>query len=124
MPDLPHSNPKQFAQASPVLHVVDVLATESYYRDKLGFHRDFGVENYAVVWRDNAAVHFARGLEAPSGVHLFVWVRDVDAYYEELNERGTKAEIAPTTQPYGIREFSILDINGVSIVFGQDDELI
>ena len=124
MPDLPHSNPKQFIQGSPVLHVVDVLATASYYRDKLGFHWDFGDENYAVVWRDNAAVHFSRGSEAPSGVHLFVWVRDVDAYYEELNERGTKAEIAPTTQPYGIREFSILDINGVSIVFGQDDELI
>ena len=55
---------------------------------------------------------------------FIVSVRDVDAYYEELNERGTKAEIAPTTRPYGIREFSILDINGVSIVFGQDDELI
>ena len=55
---------------------------------------------------------------------FILWVRDVNAYYEELNERGTRAEIAPTTQPYGIREFSILDLNGVSIVFGQDDELI
>ena len=109
---------------SPVLHVVDVLAPASYYRDKLGFHWDLGDENYADVWRDNAAVHITRGSEALSGVHLFVWVRDVDAYYEELNERGTKAEIAPTTQPYGIREFSILDLNCVSIVFGQDDELI
>ena len=124
MPDLPHSNPKQLVQGSPVLHVVDVLATASYYRVKLGFHSDFAGDNYAVVWRDNAAVHFSRGSEAPSGVHLFVWVQDVVAYYEELNERGTKAEIAPTTQPCGIREFSILDINCVSIVFGQDDELI
>ena len=124
MPGVPHSNPKQFVQGSPVLHVVDVLATASYYRDTLGFNWDFGDENYAVVWRDNAAVHFTRGPEAPSGVHLFLWVRDVDAYYEELKERGTQAEMEPTTQPYGIREFSILDINGVAIVFGQDDELI
>ena len=28
MPDVPHSNPKQFVQGSPVLHVVDVLAKE------------------------------------------------------------------------------------------------
>ena len=49
---------------------------------------------------------------------FILWVRDVNAFYEELNERGTRAEIAPTTQPYGI-----LDLNGVSIVFGQDDEL-
>ena len=54
---------------------------------------------------------------------FILWVRDVNAYYEELNERGTRAEIAPTTQPYGIREFGILDLNGVSIVFGSDDEL-
>ena len=37
---------------------------------------------------------------------------------------GSGERLPPTTQPYGIREFSILDINGVSIVFGQDDELI
>jgi len=30
----------------------------------------------------------------------------------------------PTTQPYGIREFKLKDVNGVAIVFGQDDELL
>ena len=76
------------------------------------------------MWRDNAAVHFARGLAVPNGVHLFVWVRDVDAYYKEIVQRGVKAEMEPTTQPYGIREFKIKDVNGVAIVFGQDDELL
>jgi hypothetical protein len=28
----------------------------------------------------------------------------------------------PADQPYGIREFSLRDINGVGIVFGQDIE--
>ena len=76
------------------------------------------------MWRDNAAVHFTRGSAVPSGIHLFLWVRDVDAYYNEIAQRGVKAEMTPTTQPYGIREFKIVDVNGVSIVFGQDDELI
>ena len=124
MPGVPQSDPRQFVQGSAVLHVPDVLAAAEYYRDNLGFSWDFGDDQYAVVWRDNAAVHFARGLAVPNGVHLFVWVRDVDAYHKEIVQRGVKAEMEPTTQPYGIREFMIKDVNGVAIVFGQDDELL
>ena len=124
MPGIPSSNPRQFVQVSAVLHVEEVLSTARHYRDELGFIWDFGDENYAVVWRDNAAVHFTRGENAPRGVHLFLWVRDVDGYYQELISRNVKPETQPTTQPYGIREFTVKDLNGVLLVFGQDDELI
>ena len=124
MPAVPDSNPKRFVQGSPVLHVEDVIATAEYYQDSLGFCWDFGDENYAVVWRDNAAVHFTRGEGAPSGVHIFFWIRDVDAYYDEIRALDTATETVPTTQPYGIREFSISDLNGVTVVFGQDDQSI
>lgn len=60
MPSYPSGNPAQFIQGAPVLHVQDVLAAAKYYRDILGFRADFGDENYAVVWRDNAAIHFAK----------------------------------------------------------------
>jgi uncharacterized glyoxalase superfamily protein PhnB len=122
MPELPSSNPKQFVQGAPVLHVRDVTATAEFYRDVLGFRWDFGDEAYAVVWRDNSAVHFVRDDASPSGIHLFQWVKDVDAYYQELLDRSAKVAKAPKTQPYGIREFELADINGVSIVFGQDTE--
>ena len=42
MPKLPSSNPKQFVQGAPVLHVSDVVATAAFYRDVLGFMWDFG----------------------------------------------------------------------------------
>ena len=61
MPALPSSNPAQFVQGAPVLHVADVEASAAFYRDVLGFTWDFGDETYAVVWRDNSAIHFARG---------------------------------------------------------------
>ena len=79
MPGFPSSNPAQFVQGAPVLHVADVEATAAFYRDVLGFAWDFGDETYAVVWRDNSAVHFVRGDESPKGVHLFQWIKDVDA---------------------------------------------
>jgi len=122
MPELPSSNPKQFVQGAPVLHVADVPATAAFYRDVLGFTWDFGDETYAVVWRDNAAIHFVRDEVNPRGVHLFQWVKDVDAYYREIVDRGADVPKEPADQPYGIREFGLRDVNGVGIVFGQDIE--
>ena len=120
MPALPSSNPAQFVQGAPVLHVPDVKSTASFYRDVLGFTWDFGDDNYAVVWRDNSAIHFVKDTEDARGVHLFQWVKDVDAYYREIMGRGAKAVSEPANQPYGIREFGMQDLNGVGIVFGQD----
>ena len=122
MPELPSSNPRQFVQGAPVLHVADVAATAAFYRDVLGFSWDFGDDTYAVVWRDNSAIHFVRDDVSPAGVHLFQWVKDVDAYYREIVDRGAAVAKAPADQPYGIREFGLRDINGVGIVFGQDIE--
>jgi predicted enzyme related to lactoylglutathione lyase len=120
VPAQPSSNPEQFIQGAPVLHVGDVLATAAYYRDVLGFTWDFGDEAYAVVWRDNSAIHFVRDKDHPSGVHLFQWVKDVDAYHAEIVRRGAEVSTPPKDQPYGIREFGVRDINGVAILFGQD----
>jgi uncharacterized glyoxalase superfamily protein PhnB len=122
MPGLPTSNPAQFYQGAPVLHVPDVKAAAAFYRDVLGFTSDFGDETYAVVWRDNSAIHFVRDEGTPSGVHLFQWVRDVDAYFREIRGRGAVITSAPANQPYGVREFRVQDVNGVGIVFGQDIE--
>ena len=122
MPALPSSNPQQFVQGAPVLHVPDVTAAATFYRDVLGFTWDFGDDTYAVVWRDNSAIHFVRADDGPTGVHLFQWVKDVDSYYREVIGRGAETASTPTDQPYGIREFGVRDINGVGVVFGQDIE--
>ena len=124
MPDQPSSNPTQFVQGAPVLHVRDVAAAAKFYRDVLGFTYDFGDESYAVVWRDNSAIHFVKDNNNPQGVHLFQWVKDVDAYYKEIAGRGAKVATMPADQPYGIREFGLTDVNGVTIVFGQDIETV
>jgi uncharacterized glyoxalase superfamily protein PhnB len=86
----------------------------------LGFTWDFGDAQYSVVWRDNAAIHFVKDDRTPAGVHLFQWVRDVDAYHDEIAGRGAQIASAPTNRPYGVRELAVQDINGIGIVFGQD----
>ncbi len=120
MPDHPTSNPAQFIQGCPVLHVRDVVALASYFRDVLGFRWDFGDENYAVVWRDNSAVHLAKGAEDPTGIDLFQWIRDVDGYHAEIVARGANVTAKPGNTPYGLREFAVGAPSGLVIVFGQD----
>jgi predicted enzyme related to lactoylglutathione lyase len=102
------------------LHVPDVRASATYYRDVLGFNWDFGDDTYAVVWRDNSAIHFVRDEGTPKGVHLFQWVKDIDTYYSEVVDRGADVASEPKNQSYGVREFGVRDVNGVGIVFGQD----
>ena len=120
MPAPPTSEPSQFVQGAPVLHVPDVQATAAYYRDVLGFAWDYGDEKYSVVWRDNSAIHFVKGERPPTGIHLFQWVRDVDACHREIAERGGEVIEEPTDRPYDLRELRVRDPNGIELVFGQD----
>jgi uncharacterized glyoxalase superfamily protein PhnB len=120
MPSRPTADPAQFIQGAPVLHVADAEASAAYYRDVLGFTWDFGDEKYCVVWRDNSAIHFAKSEGSPVGLHLFQWIHDVNAYHREIVERGATVIRAPADRPYGMRDFSARDVNGIEIVFGQD----
>jgi len=119
MPGLPSRHARQFVQGAAVVHVPDTRATAEYYRDVLGFTFDFGGDGYAVVWRENAAVHFVHG-ELGGGFHLFFWLEDLDSYCAEIRSRGATIDAEPTDQPYGLREFTAVDCNGVRLVFGMD----
>lgn len=120
MPSRPTSNPTQFIQGAPVIAVPDTQATAAYYRDKLNFTWDYDSTQYCVVWRDNSALHFTQGTNVPTGISLFQWVIDVDAYYAEISGLVPGITNAPMDRDYGIRDFSILDPNGIAVTFGQD----
>jgi len=120
MPNRPTSTPAQFIQGSPVLHVKDPRTSAEYYRDVFGFTFDFAGDDYCVVWRDNSAVHFAKGDAEASGVNLFQWVEDVDALYAEIKAKGADIDSEPVVRPYGIKDFAAKDPNGVKVIFGQD----
>jgi hypothetical protein len=101
MPALPSSNPAQFVQGAPVLHVEDVKATAAFYRDVLGFTWDFGDEAYAVVWRDNSAIHFVRDEGNPRGVHLFQWGKESTLIIERSLVEAPRSQRHQQTSPMG-----------------------
>jgi len=122
MPKLPIGDPELYYQAAPLLLVPDVTATAEYYRSVLGFVSDSAGNSpeYSVVWRDHAAVHFARGENAPSGVRVFFWVKDVDRVHADVTAKGARVTVPIGTRPYHIRDFCVEDPNGVTLVFAQD----
>jgi uncharacterized glyoxalase superfamily protein PhnB len=45
-----------------------------------------------------------------------------DALYSELLGKGADVQSGPTSQPWGLREFSVLDPEGNRLTFGQTFE--
>jgi uncharacterized glyoxalase superfamily protein PhnB len=57
----------------------------------------------------------------PNIVRLFIMIGPyIDQLYEEYRAKGVTITRTPTTQPWGIRDFSIEDNNGHQITFGAN----
>jgi catechol 2,3-dioxygenase-like lactoylglutathione lyase family enzyme len=127
-------------QTIPALPVQDAAAAVAFYRDKLGFevlHHDGG---FAVLARDEAAVHLWEAgdeswrerdsIEKPvrSGAESFIAgtascrirVDGIDALYEELRAADVLPPVSRdgvSDEDYGAREFATLDADGNLVTF-------
>ena len=121
-----------------MLSVPRVPEAVAYYRDRLGFdvhlvYEDDSIPDYGVVSRDGFEVHLFEDLtrdvtEVRGGISATV--DDVDAFFEELKDRGAFAsdfprhldairEHGPEDKHYGRRDMIFVDPNGYILVFGQ-----
>ena len=121
--------------SAPVLLVADVVAAANFYRDKLGFvyERFWGdPPSFCILWRDRYSLMLSKA-EHPTHIaphhtishglwNIYFWVDNVDALFAEFNEKGVKIGYGLTDQPYGVREFSIHDLDDYEIAFGQEIE--
>ena len=115
-----------------VFLVRDVVRAAEYYRDALGFRfsRYWGEPpSFCMVWRDEQCFMLSQvddpGLIRPvstvAGIwDAYLWVRDLDGLYVELQERGARIEDEPVVQHYGVKEFTVLDLDGYQIAFGEE----
>ena len=119
---------------APILGVRNVRKAVEYYTNVLGFELpnpifegvaegEGGV--YAIVHREAIEIHlqirrrelFADERESiESDAYLFV--ADADALYDELKGRGARIVRVIQDEPYGLRDFTIEDLEGHRIVFG------
>jgi len=118
---------------TPFLTANDLQASIAWYRDILGFivaeeyKRDdkvMGVRMQAgavqlMLGQDD----FAKGRDRAKGVALrfyFQTDQDIDALAAAIRERGGKLTQEPTDQPWGRRDFAVVDPDGFNISIASD----
>jgi hypothetical protein len=125
----------------PALPVRDVGTAVAHYRDRFGFEARFEAPDFAVLVRDDAALHLwgasdeewrSRGnLTAEpisSGAESFlagtascrIEVDDVDGLFAELEPKDVLHDLSRSgvnTTDFGTREFATLDLDGNLLTF-------
>ncbi len=106
----------------PELPVADVERAQRHYRDALGFEigwLDPG-KGIGAVSRKRAVI-FLRRREPPfePAVH-WVFAEDLDATYRELQSSGAKIVDPLEKKPWGLRQFTVADVDGNRFYFHHD----
>src|SRR5688572_4943531 len=114
----------------PILPARNLDETRAFY-ERLGFVSWFGGGapwDYEILSRGQLVVHFfAESKLAPSrnDVSCYWRVRDADRFYEEfaalnLPSEGIPRLTEPVDQPWGMREFTLVDPSGNLVRVGHD----
>src|SRR5947208_3612586 len=110
------------AHPTPELPVEDVARAQQHYRDALGFEIGwlYPGGDIGAVSRDNVAIFFRRrGRPFEPAVH-WVFAADIDATYEELRSRGARIVEPLEKKSWGLRQFTVEDIDGNRFYFHCD----
>ena len=111
-----------------VLAVRDLRTSTNFYMNVLGFHRDFGdgSDGWSFLSRDRFRLMIGECPEERPASELgdhsyvaYVVVEGLDALHREVATRGAQITSEPTTEPWGMREFSIRTPDGHRIRFGE-----
>ena len=102
--------------------MADVEEAQKYYRDVLGFEIGWldASKQIGAVSRGNAAIFFRRRQKPFEPVVHWVFADDIDATYEELRSSGSKIVEPLEKKPWGLRQFTVEDLDGNRFYFHHD----
>jgi predicted enzyme related to lactoylglutathione lyase len=106
----------------PELPVIDVERAQKHYRDALGFeigwlYSDKGIGS---VSRENVVVFFRRRTPPFEPAVHWIFAEDIDASYRELMSSGANIVEPLEAKPWGLRQFTVVDMDGNRFYFHHD----
>jgi len=118
----------KFIDSATTIEVSDVVASEKFYREQLGFRQGYFYgqpPTFCICCRDRVTVFLDQvRTQHPIPLNqywaLYIYVDDVDAMYADVQSRGSKIDRAIEDQDYGCRDFDIRDPDGHLIGIGQN----
>lgn len=109
-------------QPVPELPVADVERAQQYYKDKLGFEVGWLYPNKEIgaVSRGRAAIFFRKRAKPFEPVVHWIFAEDIDATYQELTSLGANITEPLERKPWGLRQFTVMDLDGNLFYFHHD----
>jgi len=115
----------RFRDAFTIVQVADMQRSLGFYRDLLGFRRDYGFPSeeaplYAALSVDGGklALGFTDQPVQSGSTAIWLYTDDVDAAVGELEAAGVPVVAAPADQPWGERVASVSDPDGYVVHLG------
>ncbi len=110
------------AHPVPELPVEDVKRAQEYYRDNLGFEIGWLIPegDLGSVSRDEMAIFFRRRIPPFEPAVHWIFAAKIDATYEELRALGARIVEPLEKKPWGLRQFTVEDIDGNRFYFHCD----
>jgi uncharacterized glyoxalase superfamily protein PhnB len=107
----------------PQLPVADVIATQHYYRDVLGFRIGWLWDNdFGAVLNDEVEIFFSKEEKPATGFTIYLFVENADALHEAYTASGADIVEPISSTPWGMREFVVRDINGHLLRIGHGEK--
>lgn len=120
----------------PILSVKDYDASLKFYTEKLGFDAAMSMDmpggtKFGMVTLNGQGTTIGIGddktaYERGKGVDLMLYPDDfdIDAFYQQVQEREVKIESELKTEYWGDRVFSVLDPDGYRLTFAKTVEQV
>ena len=108
-------------QPVPELPVRDVERAQEHYRDALGFEIKwlYPSKEIGAVSRDTVAIFFRKRQPPFEPAVHWVFAEHIDVTCAELKSRGAKIVDDLELKPWGIRQFTVEDLDGNIFYFHQ-----
>ncbi|MFQ5991552.1 MAG: bleomycin resistance protein [Nitrospiraceae bacterium] len=116
-----------FKSLTPEFPVADVVETQRYYRDVLGFRIDWlWDDNFGAVSKGEVELFFfkSKSPNPPKGFGCYLFVDNADEIYELYKKKGARVIDELGSKPWGMREFTIEDPNGHFLRIGHGEKRI
>ena len=104
------------------LAVSDVAAAVEFYTTKLGFWSPFmegDPPSFAGVNLGHVQIFLERGAPSPRGCSVYFVVGDADELHDFHRSRGVEITKPLDDRPYGLRDYTVRDLNGYHLSFGH-----
>lgn len=110
----------QIKSTVPVLASLNLAESVAFYTDLLGFTTINLHDDYAMVVRDNAEIHFwaCADRNVARNTSCYVRVADTQSLFEEFSGKGVAVK-KPEVRAWGMKELYVIDPHGNLLKFGE-----